>query len=135
MTLRKRSRRSRLDEIVVVMQVCMMVLFPVVTAAPVLAQEPTQTYFGGELLEEFGVMDNSGLIPYDQAYFAFEVEGVLSTLKEVPLWYELEAMLDDPYAIALDPTVGGNPVELTVGAAKTIFDKAFGGDTGGLSQP
>lgn len=52
--------------------------------------------------------DNSGLIPYDQAYFAFEVEGVLSTLKETPTWNEIEQMLDNPYAVELDPTVGGN---------------------------
>jgi hypothetical protein len=54
------------------------------------------------------VVDNSGIIPFDQAYFAFEVEGVLSTLKEVPSWDEIEQMLDNPYAFALAPEVGGN---------------------------
>jgi len=78
-------------------------------AAPVptaLAQEPTPIYFPGVV--SGSIVDNSGLIPYDQAYFAFEVENVLGTLKEVPLWGELEAMLDNPYAIARDPSVGGN---------------------------
>jgi cytochrome c peroxidase len=54
------------------------------------------------------IVDNSGIIPFDQAYFAFEVEGVLGTLKEVPTWDELEQMLDNPYAFALDPNVEGN---------------------------
>lgn len=54
------------------------------------------------------VTDNSGLIPFDQAYFAFEVESVLSTMKEVPIWDEIEQMLDHPYAIGLEPNVSGN---------------------------
>src|SRR3990170_1732512 len=54
------------------------------------------------------ITDNSGLIPFDQAFFAFEVESPLGSLKEVPIWDELEQMLDDPYAFALDPTVRGN---------------------------
>jgi cytochrome c peroxidase len=68
----------------------------VFTAAPVMAQDPG------------GIVDNSGLIPLDQAFFAFEVESPLGTLKEVPIWDELEQMLDNPYAFALDPNVEGN---------------------------
>ncbi|HSG94414.1 MAG TPA: iron-containing alcohol dehydrogenase, partial [Afifellaceae bacterium] len=42
-----------------------------------------------------------------------------------------EARRDDIAAMAIvDPTAGGNPVELTVEAAKSIFDKAFAGVTG-----
>jgi cytochrome c peroxidase len=55
-----------------------------------------------------GITNNSGLIPFDQAYFAFEVESVLSTLKEEPTWDEVEKMLDDPYAFVLEPNVRGN---------------------------
>ncbi|MBI5383963.1 MAG: hypothetical protein HZA90_04680 [Verrucomicrobia bacterium] len=47
------------------------------------------------------ILNNSGLIPFDQAYFAFEVEDTLESLKEVPIWNEIEAMLDNPYAITL----------------------------------
>jgi cytochrome c peroxidase len=66
-------------------------------------------------------MDNSGLIPFDQAYFAFEVEGVLSTLKEVPIWNELEAMLDNPYAIALDTDITGSYPSLNSGFAGNYY--------------
>ena len=55
-----------------------------------------------------GVRDNSGYIPFDQAFFAFEVESPLQSLKETPIWNELEPMLDNPYAFVLDPSVGGN---------------------------
>ncbi len=54
------------------------------------------------------IIDNSGQIPFDPAFFAFEVEGPVATLKEVPIWDELEQMLDNPYQFALDPTVEGN---------------------------
>jgi len=53
-------------------------------------------------------VDNSGLIPFEQAYFAFEVEGPVGTLKEVPIWDEMEQMLDNPYLFALAPEVAGN---------------------------
>jgi len=53
-------------------------------------------------------VDNSEIIPFDQAYFAFEVEGPVGTLKEVPIWDEIERMLDNPYAFELDPDVEGN---------------------------
>jgi hypothetical protein len=43
-----------------------------------------------------------------QSYFAFEVESPVGTLKEVPIWDELEQMLDNPYQFALDPSVRGN---------------------------
>ncbi len=49
-----------------------------------------------------GVTDNSGLILFQQAFFAFEVESPIGTLKEVPIWDELEAMLDNPYDFAVD---------------------------------
>jgi hypothetical protein len=71
-------------------------LTAVFTGAPALA-EPV-----GE------IVDNSGLIPFDAAFFAFEVEGPVGTLKEVPIWDELEQMLDNPYQFAQDSTVGGN---------------------------
>jgi cytochrome c peroxidase len=54
------------------------------------------------------IRDNSNYIPFDQAFFAFEVESPLQSLKETAIWNELEAMLDDPYQFVLDPTVGGN---------------------------
>ena len=71
-------------------------MLAVFTGAPVVAQDAG------------GVTDNSGLIPFDQAFFAFEVESPLGTLKEVPIWDEIEAMLDHPYQYQLDPTVAGN---------------------------
>lgn len=55
-----------------------------------------------------GVTNNSGLIPFDQAYFAFEVENVLSTMKEVPIWDELEQMLNNPYTMRADPSMAPN---------------------------
>ncbi len=57
---------------------------------------------------EGDTIDNSGYIPFEQAYFAFEVESPLGSLKEVPIWDEIEQMLDNPYQIALEPTVEGN---------------------------
>lgn len=75
------------------------------TAMPVMAQvvpPPVITPGLG------GTVDNSGLIPFDQAFFAFEVESPLGSLKEVPIWDELEQILDNPYQFALDPTVAGN---------------------------
>lgn len=54
------------------------------------------------------IVDHSGLIPFEQAFFAFEVESALNTLKETPIWDEIEQMLDSPYALQLDPNVGGN---------------------------
>ena len=52
-----------------------------------------------------GRVNNSGQIPFEQAFFAFEVESPLGTLKEVPIWDEIEQMLDNPYAFALEPSV------------------------------
>ena len=54
------------------------------------------------------VINNSGYIAFDQAFFAFEVESPLQSLKETAIWNELEAMLDNPYAFVLDPTTSGN---------------------------
>lgn len=53
-------------------------------------------------------VNNSGIIPFDQAFFAFEVEHTLESLKDVPIWDELEQMLDNPYQFALAPDVLGN---------------------------
>ena len=61
------------------------------------------------------VLDNSGLIPFDQAYFAFEVESVLESLKDAPIWNELEKLLDRPYAIALDTDIPGSYPSLDSG--------------------
>jgi cytochrome c peroxidase len=76
-------------------------------------QTPVQTDFPGEIVPIQSapgtIVDNSGLIPFDQSYFAFEVENVLGSLKEVPIWDELEKMLDNPYQIALAPELGVNP--------------------------
>lgn len=54
------------------------------------------------------IVDNSGLIPFEQAFFAFEVESPLGTLKDVPIWDEIEQMLDNPYAFALTTDVEPN---------------------------
>jgi len=69
-------------------------------ATPAMAQE--QGMIVGQ------TVDNSGLIPFEQAYFAFEVEGPVGTLKEVPIWDELEQALINPYQFALAPDVLGN---------------------------
>jgi hypothetical protein len=55
-----------------------------------------------------GIRDNSGFIPFQQSFFAFEVESPLESLKETAIWNELEAMLDNPYQFVLDPSTGGN---------------------------
>jgi hypothetical protein len=78
-----------------------------VLLAVMLAAPPALAQYRGTV--DGNIVDNSGLIPFDQAYFAFEVEGPVGTLKEVPTWDELEQALDNPYLFALDPTVGGNP--------------------------
>jgi cytochrome c peroxidase len=48
------------------------------------------------------ITNNTGLIPFDQANFAFEVEGPMDSLKGVPTWDEIEHYLDNPYAFVLD---------------------------------
>ena len=81
---------------------------------PALAQvtqvgEPVQTQYQGVIEGgPGGIVDNSGLIPFDQAFFQFEVESALDSLKGTPIWDELEQMLDNPYAIALEPSLGLN---------------------------
>src|SRR5919198_3015405 len=55
-----------------------------------------------------GTRDNSGFIPFQQSFFAFEVESPLESLKDTAIWNELEAMLDNPNAFVLDTTGGGN---------------------------
>jgi hypothetical protein len=54
------------------------------------------------------VLDNSGIIPFAPGFFAFEVESPNGSLKDVPIWNEIEAMLDDPYAFEAAPDVAGN---------------------------
>jgi alcohol dehydrogenase class IV len=57
--------------------------------------------------------------------------GVPHTLAELGVD---EARRDDIAAMAIvDPTAGGNPVELTVDGAKTIFDMTLSGMTGGVT--
>jgi len=84
--------RTRLQSFASGMLIAFTSLFPVASA----------------LADPGDITDNSGYIPFDQAYFAFEVEGPVGTLKEVPIWDELEQMLDNPYQFMLDPSVGGN---------------------------
>jgi cytochrome c peroxidase len=98
-----RTRKSALwREGLAVVLAAMMASFG---ATPALAQAvPPPVVVPGE----GGTVDNSGLIPFEQAFFAFEVESPLGSLKEVPIWDEIEQMLDDPYAFLLDPTVRGN---------------------------
>ena len=54
------------------------------------------------------ILNNSGQIPFEQSFFAFEVESPLESMKNVPIWDELEQMLDNPYAIMLDPNTAPN---------------------------
>jgi cytochrome c peroxidase len=63
---------------------------------------------GGEIIPGTQIIDNSGMIPFEQAFFAFEVESALQSLKDVPIWDEIEQMLDNPYQYARDPSVRGN---------------------------
>jgi hypothetical protein len=63
---------------------------------------------GQVIIPGTNIIDNSGIIPFDQAFFAFEVEGPIGSLKDVPIWDEIEMMLDNPYAIELAPDVPGN---------------------------
>ena len=82
-------------------RLCVVVLLLcVISVAPAVGQ--TRGTTSGQ------TVDNSGIIPFDSAYFAFEVESPVGTLKEVPIWDELEQMLDNPYQFALDPSVRGN---------------------------
>jgi hypothetical protein len=60
------------------------------------------------MAEPGDIIDNSGQIPFEQAFFAFEVESPLDSLKGVPIWDELEQMLDNPYQFVLEPSVRGN---------------------------
>jgi len=98
-----RGRRFALASIQVTLcAVLALVVFPVAPAMAQVVPPPVINPGPG------GIVDNSGLIPFDQAFFAFEVESPLGTLKEVPTWDEIEQMLDDPYAFVLDPSVRGN---------------------------
>jgi cytochrome c peroxidase len=69
--------------------------------------------------------DNSGLIAFDQAFFAFEVEDTLTTLKEVPIWDELEQMLDSPYAIFPDSSTSGNEQGFPTYRSSAVRRKSF----------
>ena len=48
------------------------------------------------------ITDITGYIPFEQGFFAFEVEAPIDSLKGVPVWDELERVLDYPYDFALD---------------------------------
>jgi hypothetical protein len=72
-----------------------------------MAVPPTEAQ-QGEIIDGTKIIDNAEMIPFDQAFFAFEVESPLQSLKEVLNWDEIEQMLDNPYQYALDPTVRGN---------------------------
>jgi len=54
------------------------------------------------------ITNNSGLIPFQQPFFAFEVEDPLDSLKGEPIWDEIEQMLDNPYAFVYEPNVAPN---------------------------
>jgi hypothetical protein len=85
-----------------------------------------------------GVTDNSGLIPFQQAYFAFEVEGPIGTLKDVPIWDEIEQMLDNPYLFALDPVRGndqGWPSYRRTDVRRRSFVYRLNGDTSAAGVP
>jgi cytochrome c peroxidase len=68
---------------------------------------PAEAQYRGTIQAD-GTVDNSGLIPFEQAFFAFEVESPVGTLKEVPTWDELEQALDNPYLFTSAPDVLGN---------------------------
>ena len=54
------------------------------------------------------ILNNSGQILFDQAFFAFEVESPLESLKSTPIWDELEQMLDNPYLFLAAPNLAPN---------------------------
>jgi cytochrome c peroxidase len=93
----KKSSRPRLLTRILAGVVCVTLdLLPVTSAMAQIGTPPTVSG---------GIVNNSGLIPFEQAFFAFEVESPLGTLKEVPIWDEIELMLDNPYQYALEPSV------------------------------
>jgi len=73
----------------------------VALAMPLFAVTPALAVMGG-------TTDNSGLIVFQQAYFAFEVEDPLDSLKGSPIWDEVEQMLDNPYAFVYEPLIAPN---------------------------
>jgi len=83
--------------------------------------------------------DNSGIVPFDQAFFAFEVESVLESLKDEPIWDELEQMLDNPYQFTLAPDVIGNyqhwPSYRSTQARRASFIYRLNGNTGPTGVP
>jgi hypothetical protein len=99
------KNRTLLREGVAVVLSAVMVFFGVTPAMAQVVPPPDVGTGPG------GTVDNSGLIPFEQAFFAFEVESPLGTLKEVPIWDEIEQMLDDPYAFALEPSVAAGGTE------------------------
>src|SRR5580765_1116670 len=66
------------------------------TPPPVMAQSPGSTKTNG----------SSSGIP--AAGFLFEPEVPFTSLKNVPTWFELEQLLDNPYLATLDPSTPGN---------------------------
>ena len=82
-------------------------------AMSVMAAALTLTVVGADSAPG-GTTNNSGRIPFDQLFFAFEVESPLGSLKEVPIWDELEQMLDNPYAVRARSERGGERPGLAV---------------------
>jgi len=85
----------------VILKRCLALILSLAMASPVLTVGTASAAPGD-------ITDNSGIIPFDQAFFAFEVESPLGSLKEVPIWDELEKMLDNPYQVARDLSLGLN---------------------------
>src|SRR6266498_3773110 len=72
---------------------CLALALPVFTVTPVLAQT---TILNGT---------SSGIT---KPGFLFEPEVPFASLKTVPIWNELEQLLDNPYLVTPDPSTPGN---------------------------
>jgi hypothetical protein len=71
---------------------------------PVLGVQPARAVAGGVLQTGAASAPPGVILPA----FLFEPEFPLTSLKQVPTWNEIEQMLDNPYALALDPATPGN---------------------------
>ena len=74
------------------------------TLAPVVGVQPAMAAPGGVLQNGVGSAPAGVIIPG----FLFEPEFPVQSLKTVPTWNEVEQLLDNPYAMALDATTPGN---------------------------
>ncbi len=74
----------------------MAVVFIVFTAAPAMGQA------GGT------ITNGTSTSPFIVPAFLFEPEVPLSSLKGIPIWNEIEQLVDNPYAVIVDPTTPGN---------------------------